>query len=175
VRAELPADGKLYFGSFPSELRPEHVTAEAMAVLARYVDNRHVVLGGQSGSARVLAAMRRGHDVADVERAVAIAVAAGFVPDVDLLLGLPGEDEADQRATMALADRLVAAGARIHSHAFMPLPGTPLKDAAPAPIAPAVADALTRLEGKAETYGQWRAQAGAAAELVALRRQRPRQ
>jgi radical SAM superfamily enzyme YgiQ (UPF0313 family) len=144
-------------------------------VLARYVDNRHVVLGGQSGSARVLAAMRRGHDVADVERAVAIAVAAGFVPDVDLLLGLPGEDEADQRATMALADRLVAAGARIHSHAFMPLPGTPLKDAAPAPIAPAVADALTRLEGKAETYGQWRAQAGAAAELVALRRQRPRQ
>ena len=175
VRAELPPDGKLYFGSFPSELRPEHVTAEAMAVLARYVDNRHVVLGGQSGSARMLAAMRRGHDVAAVERAVAIAVAAGFVPDVDLLLGLPGEAEDDQRATMALADRLVAAGARIHSHAFMPLPGTPLKDAAPAPIAPTVTAALTRLEGRADTYGQWRAQTGAAAELVALRRQRPRQ
>lgn len=173
VRAELPPGGKLYFGSFPSELRPEHVSAPAMALLARYVDNRHLVLGGQSGSPRVLAAMRRGHDVDAVEAAVAHAVAAGFVPDVDLLLGLPGESPDEQHATMALAERLVAAGARIHSHAFMPLPGTPLKDAAPAPIAPSVAAALTRLEGRAETYGQWRAQTAAAAELVQLRRARP--
>ena len=173
VRAELPAGGKLYFGSFPSELRPEHVTPAAMALLARYVDNRHLVLGGQSGSPRVLAAMRRGHDVAAVEAAVAHAVAAGFRPDVDLLLGLPGESPDEQAATMALAERLVAAGARIHSHAFLPLPGTPLKDAAPAPIAPGVAAALTRLEGRADTYGQWRAQTTAAAALVELRRRRP--
>ena len=170
VRAALPAGGKLYFGTFPSELRPEHVTPEAMAVLARWVDNRHLVLGGQSGSARVLAAMRRGHSVDDVERAVAVAVAAGFVPDVDLLLGLPGEDPADQALTMQLAERLTRAGARIHSHAFMPLPGTPLKDAPPAPITPAVADALERLEGRARSYGQWRQQEARAAELVQLRR-----
>ncbi len=170
VRAALPAGGKLYFGTFPSELRPEHVTPEAMAVLARWVDNRHLVLGGQSGSPRVLAAMRRGHDVAAVERAVAVAVAAGFVPDVDLLLGLPGEEPDDQALTMQLARRLTDAGARIHSHAFMPLPGTPLKDAQPAPIVPDVAAALTALEGRAATYGQWRAQTTAAAELVQLRR-----
>lgn len=172
VRAALPAGGKLYFGTFPSELRPEHVTPEAMAVLARWVDNRHIVLGGQSGSTRVLEAMRRGHDVAAVERAVAVAVAAGFVPDVDLLLGLPGEDPADQALTMQLARRLTDAGARIHSHAFMPLPGTPLKDAQPSPIAADVAAALTALEGRAASYGQWRAQTSAAAELVQLRRNR---
>ncbi|HUQ08153.1 MAG TPA: TIGR04013 family B12-binding domain/radical SAM domain-containing protein [Kofleriaceae bacterium] len=172
VRAALPAGGKLYFGTFPSELRPEHVTPEAMALLARWVDNRHIVLGGQSGSTRVLAAMRRGHDVADVERAVAVAVAAGFVPDVDLLLGIPGEDADDQALTMQLARRLTDAGARIHSHAFMPLPGTPLKDAQPSPIAGDVAAALTALEGRAATYGQWRAQTSAAAELVQLRRNR---
>ena len=46
IRAALPAGGKLYFGTFPSELRPEHVTPEAMAVLARWVDNRHIVPQG---------------------------------------------------------------------------------------------------------------------------------
>lgn len=174
VRAALPAGGKLYFGSFPSELRPEHVTPEAMAVLRRWADNRHLVIGGQSGAPRVLAAMRRGHDVDAVERAVACAVAAGFVPDVDLLLGLPGEAADEQAATLALARRLVAAGARIHGHAFMPLPGTPLKDALPAPIDPAASAALASLEGKAAGYGQWRAQEGHAAALVQLRRDRPR-
>jgi B12-binding domain/radical SAM domain protein len=172
VRAELPAGGKLYFGSFPSELRPEHVTPAAMALLARYVDNRHIVLGGQSGSTRMLDAMRRGHDVDAVERAVAVAVAAGFTPDVDLILGMPGEEPADQLLTMQLARRLTDAGARIHNHAFMPLPGTPLKDAQPSPIAPDIAAALTALEGRAATYGQWRAQTAAATELVQLRRTR---
>jgi B12-binding domain/radical SAM domain protein len=172
VRAELPADGKLYFGTFPSELRPEHVTPEAMALLARYVDNRHIVLGGQSGSTRVLDAMRRGHDVDAVERAVAVAVAAGFTPDVDLILGMPGEEPADQLLTMQLARRLTDAGARIHNHAFMPLPGTPLKDAQPSPIAPDIAAALAALEGRAATYGKWRAQTTAATELVQLRRSR---
>lgn len=172
VRAALPAAGKLYFGTFPSELRPEHVTPAAMDVLRRHVDNRHLVLGGQSGSPRVLAAMRRGHDVEVVERAVTIAVAAGFIPDVDLLLGLPGEEPDDQALTIALAHRLVEAGARIHGHAFMPLPGTPLKDAPPAPIAAAAAAALARLEGTRAGYGQWRAQEARAADLVQLRRAR---
>ena len=36
-RAALPAHDKLYFGTFPSELRPEHVTPAAMAVLRRWV------------------------------------------------------------------------------------------------------------------------------------------
>jgi hypothetical protein len=71
---------------------------------------------------------------------------------------------------MQLARRLTDAGARIHNHAFMPLPGTPLKDAQPSPIAPDIAAALTALEGRAATYGQWRAQTAAATELVQLRR-----
>ena len=66
----------------------------------------------------------------------------------------------------------MARGARIHSHAFMPLPGTPLKDAAPSPIDATIAGALERLEGRAASYGQWRVQERAAAELVQLRRSR---
>jgi B12-binding domain/radical SAM domain protein len=170
VRAELPAGGKQYFGTFPSEVRPEHVTPEALAVIARWCDNRSLVIGGQTGSQRLLDATHRGHTVDDVVRAVEVAVSSGFRPDVDLLLGLPGETADDRALTVALAERLAGLGARLHSHAFMPLPGTPLKDAEPAPIEPEVAAAMERLEGRGAAYGQWRAQQVIAADLVRHRR-----
>jgi B12-binding domain/radical SAM domain protein len=170
VRAELPAGGRIYFGTFPSEVRPEHVTPEALAVIARWCDNRSLVIGGQSGSERLLAATHRGHGVAEVIRAVEVTVAAGFRPEVDLLLGLPGETAEDRAATVALAERLAARGARLHSHAFMPLPGTPFKDAEPTPIEPDVTQALERLESRGAAYGQWRRQQVIAADLVRHRR-----
>jgi B12-binding domain/radical SAM domain protein len=170
VREGVGNDGKVFFGTFPSEIRPEHVSERSLAVLKRWVDNETLVIGGQSGSDRVLEQTRRGHTVADVVRAVSLSVAAGFQPDVDFLLGLPGETPDDRVASMKLAEDLVAMGARIHSHAFMPLPGTPLRDAVPEPIEEKTVLAMARLESKGRAYGQWRRQMITAAELVRARR-----
>lgn len=170
VREGAGPEAKVFFGTFPSEIRPEHVSERALAILARWIDNRTLVVGGQSGSDRVLERTRRGHDVAAILRAVELCVAAGFRPDVDFLLGLPGETEEDRALSMALAERLVAMGARIHSHAFMPLPGTPLRDAVPEPIEETTALAMARLESKGRAYGQWRKQLVTAADLVKARR-----
>ena len=170
VRGALGPEARVYFGTFPSEVRPEHVTPEALAVIARHCDNRSLVIGGQSGSQRILDATHRGHGVDDIVRAVDVAVAAGFRPDVDFLLGLPGEEPADRAAAVALAERLVARGARIHSHAFMPLPGTPLKDAEPTAIEDGTTAAMQRLESRGAAYGQWRRQVVVAQDLVRRRR-----
>jgi B12-binding domain/radical SAM domain protein len=170
VREGVGDEGKVFFGTFPSEIRPEHVTERALGVLARWVNNKTLVIGGQSGSNRVLEATRRGHTVEDVVRAVRLSVAAGFQPDVDFLLGLPGETADDRLASMLLADELVAMGARIHSHAFMPLPGTPLRDAVPEPIEERTMLAMARLESKGRAHGQWRRQMITAADLVRARR-----
>jgi len=174
ARAAIGAHGKVYFGSFPSELRPEHVTPEAMAVLSRHVDNTAVIIGAQSGDEGVLEAIRRGHGTAEVERAVRVALAAGFRPDVDFLFGLPEETPDAARRSVAFAGRLADLGARIHAHSFLPLPGTPLRNVAPDPLADDVRLDLDRLTARGRLYGQWRRQEQLAAQLVPLVR-RPRQ
>ena len=148
VRGACSSETKVYFGTFPSEVRPEHVMPRALDIIARYCDNRSLVIGGQSGSDAVLERLRRGHTVADVVRAVETCAEHGFRADVDFLFGLPGETDGERAETIALAKRLVAMGARIHSHAFMPLPGTPMRAETPEPIEGELLDTLHELEGK---------------------------
>ena len=171
VRAEIGPERRLYFGTFPSELRPEHVTPPALALLRRFVDNRTLILGGQSGSDRVLTTTARGHDVAAVERAVALCLEAGFQPHVDLLLGLPGETPDDVALTLQLAEALAARGARVHGHTFLPLPGTPLRHAPPGQLAPATRRRLLALASRGGLYGQWQEQETTAAGLAQARNQ----
>ena len=166
AREEVGPSGKLYFGTFPSEVRPEHVTAESLTILKRYVDNRTLILGGQSGSDRVLTKATRGHDVAAIERGVAIAVEAGFVPHVDFLFGLPGEEPDDVTATLEVMDRLVDRGARVHGHTFMPLPGTPFRKKAPGKLGPKLRLRLEQLASRGVAYGQWETQEVLAEELA---------
>ncbi|GAB4258511.1 MAG: TIGR04013 family B12-binding domain/radical SAM domain-containing protein [Deferrisomatales bacterium] len=122
-------------GTFPSEVRPEGATAEALEVLRRHCQNRTVLVGAQSGSDAVLARLRRGHTVADALRAARTIRRCGLRPRVDLIFGLPGESDAERRATVELARRLRReAGAQLHAHYYHPLPGTPLWGQAPAPL-----------------------------------------
>lgn len=169
-RDAIGPGGKVYFGSFPSEARPEHITAEALAVLRRWVDNTTIIVGAQSGSDAVLAHTKRGHGTDVVERAVALCLEAGFRPDVDFVFGLPGETDDDARASLALASRLVERGARIHNHVFMPLPGTPFADEPPGTVAPEVALELERIAARGALYGQWRAQRETAVAIAPLAR-----
>ncbi|MBI5362314.1 MAG: TIGR04013 family B12-binding domain/radical SAM domain-containing protein [Planctomycetes bacterium] len=169
VRAAIGGEGRLYFGTFPSEVRPEHATPEALALLRSFVDNDNLVLGGQSGSERVLRASHRGHDVECIERAVVNCAAAGFTANVDFLLGLPGEEPSDVDATVALMERLMALGARVHGHTFMPLPGTPFRDAPAGALDERTRARLESLEGRGRLYGQWKRQAEIARELVERR------
>jgi radical SAM superfamily enzyme YgiQ (UPF0313 family) len=107
----------------------------------------------------MLEAMGRGHRAGDVRRAVALAVEAGFGVSVDLVFGLPGETDEDRALTRALAADVAAAGARVHAHAFMPLPGTPWSAARPSAIDPETAKLLDRLASGGRAHGQWRSQA----------------
>ena len=150
-------------------MRPEHVTPASLALLKKWVSNRALIVGGQSGSDRVLASSARGHDSACIERAVALCVEHGFVPHVDFLLGLPGEEASDVELTLQLMDRLVARGAKVHGHTFLPLPGTPFRKAAAGALTDDVRRRLRTLASRGQLYGQWEQQEATARQMVAGR------
>ncbi len=142
------------------------MTREGLALLARFVTNRSIIIGAQSGSARVLENARRGHGVEEVEQAVATALAGGFEPHVDFILGLPGEDGEDVELTLRQMERLAARGAKVHAHSFMPLPGTPFRGERPGVVEDATKRRLDRLASLGTLYGQWKTQARFAREMA---------
>jgi B12-binding domain/radical SAM domain protein len=174
VRKAIGADARIFYGTFPSEVRPEHISHAALRILKKYVNNDNLIIGGQSGSQSILDQSKRGHNVEVISQAVRICRKEGFIPNVDFLFGLPGETNEDVKKTMALAQTLTDLGARIHSHTFMPLPGTPFQQSAAGSINKPTRIALTELEIQGKAYGKWKSQIQTARQLVELRQQSSR-
>jgi radical SAM superfamily enzyme YgiQ (UPF0313 family) len=164
LKAVREAGGRPYLGTFPSETRPETVTRDVLKAIKPYVANRRLSFGLQTASERLLKAMKRSHDVAAVEEAVKTAVSMGFRPVVDVIGGLPGEEEEDVAATVKEMEKLVAMGAHIRLHYFIPLPGTPLWGLRPAPPHPLYDEFIKRHRKKVEGY--WREQIELSREII---------
>lgn len=166
VREAAGERGRIWFGTFPSEVRPEHVTTEAMELLAKYAYNRTLVIGGQSGSEAVLAASHREHGRADIVHAARTAANAGFQPLVDMIFALPGETDDDREQTLELCEELLALGARVHVHHFMPLPGSAWRDRLPEVLPPTFVKRMNRLLTEGRYFGDFREQYKLAREAV---------
>jgi len=131
-----------YTSPHPKDLRPE--TIGAMAECAAVCEHLHLPL--QSGSDRILAAMHRGYTA---ERYLArLADARAGIPDLavttDIIVGFPGETDADFEATLAVAETAQYDSA--YTFVFSPRPGTPAADMTAGFVDPAVAaDRMRRL------------------------------
>ncbi len=161
---------RIFYGTFPSEVRPEHLTFEAARILRRYVSNKEIILGAQTGSNRLLKIIGRGHTIEDVYNAVEAAKRYGFRPSVDYIFGLPGETEEDLWETIKSIEKLVDMGARIHLHVFLPLPGTPYAYKAPGKVPFWVKRKIAKIIGRGAGYGQWQHQERIALKIAELRR-----
>jgi B12-binding domain/radical SAM domain protein len=155
LRESLAPGDHIIFGYFPSEVRPEHVTADTLELLRRFANNDEIVIGAQSGSERMLEICRRSHTVRDVLHAVALARKSGFKVIVDFIFGLPSETEQDIRDTMQVINELSRMGARIHVHPFAPLPQTPFSSYPAGRISPEISRMLKQLKERRAIYGDY--------------------
>ncbi len=147
---------QIFFGSFPSELRPESVNEEAVSLMARFCHNRRVVVGVQSGSDECLRMIGRGHTVADAVRAVEILNRFGFLVVLDFIFGFPGETEAQMRETVSFIEFMLANyRVEVNAHAFMPLPGTPFSGKRPAELPRWLKRWLHEQERRGLVKGNW--------------------
>ncbi|MBC7319185.1 TIGR04013 family B12-binding domain/radical SAM domain-containing protein [bacterium] len=158
IRKVIGSEGRIFIGTFPSEVRPEQVKEETLELILKYGNNRNITIGAQSGSDRILELTHRGHTVSDIYNAVHIARKLGFTVNVDFIFGLPFEMEADIDETIKVIEDLVNIGVRIHAHAFLPLPQTPLGKLKPNLVSPKYKKILNRLLPKGTVFGHWREQ-----------------
>ncbi|MBD3353521.1 MAG: TIGR04013 family B12-binding domain/radical SAM domain-containing protein, partial [Candidatus Lokiarchaeota archaeon] len=119
----IPDLDEIYFGTFPSEVRPEYVTPEMIDAIKEYISNEYFSIGAQSASDRLLRSINRGHCFADVENATDILTEYGYGVDIDFIFGLPGETKSDIDKTIDFFKEILKSPKKIliHTHKFMPL------------------------------------------------------
>lgn len=163
---------KINFGSFPTEVRPDWVSREALALIKKFCSNRTIVLGVQSGSDDLLQKLHRHHTAEQALQAVRLVAAAGFTSHVDFMFGLPEETKEDRLRSLQLAAQMIEKyGAKIHAHTFLPLPGTPLFKKDPTPLDEETKNTLTSWERKKKLDGWWKEQEILAREILKWRDQ----
>ena len=158
VRGIIGKRGRIFFGSFPSEVRPEHVTPETVNLVLKYADNDNLIIGAQSGSRRVLELCHRGHSLEDIYNSVEITTNAGLKANVDFIFGLPGETIKDIRYTIKVMKDLIKYGAKVHAHTFMPLPQTRFSKEPAGTINKELNEAISQLISDGLVYGDWNEQ-----------------
>jgi len=151
----IPEGRRIFFGTFPSEVRPEFVTEEMLGLVKKYCYNTSLSLGAQSGSQVVLDQISRGHGVDEVKNAIQLCIRYELTPIIDVIFGLPGETFDDQNDTLDLIKWIIDNNGRIHSHYFTPLPGTPLEECAPSPVSQEVKRSIGRLALSGKVTGVW--------------------
>jgi tRNA-2-methylthio-N6-dimethylallyladenosine synthase len=120
--AAVPGIGRIrYTTSHPLEFSDAIIAA--YAELPQLVDHLHLPV--QSGSDRILAAMKRNYTAADFLQRVdkLRAVRPNISLSTDFIVGFPGETEEDFAATMRLIDRVGFDNS--FSFIYSPRPGTP--------------------------------------------------
>lgn len=128
----------------------------------------HVHLPAQSGSDRVLAAMRRRYTAEDLRRLAAALRRArpDLVLTTDLIVGFPGETDEDFEATLALVREVAFVDS--YSFKYSPRPGTAAADL-PGRVAPELAQSrLERLQAlqRELTLAAHRARVGTRTEVL---------
>ncbi len=104
----------IFFGTFPSEVRPEFIEDRILEMVSGYCTNTTLCMGGQSGSQRILDRIHRGHTVDDIITGAEKCIQHGFTPIVDFIFGLPGEKRDDMLAEAPIISKLSLTTVKFH-------------------------------------------------------------
>ncbi len=158
IREIIGKKSRIFLGTFPSEVRPEHVTDETLALVSKYANNDNITIGAQSGSQSILDLCHREHSIQDIYNAVDLTLRSNLKINVDFIFGLPGETPEDVKLTIQMMKDLVKKGARVHAHSFIPLPQTPFAKVPVSLIKDIYKKEIKTLISRGFAFGNWKKQ-----------------
>lgn len=158
IREIIGKNGRIFLGTFPSEVRPEHVTNDTLGLVLRYADNDNITIGAQSGSQRILDLCHREHSVQDIYNAVDLTLRSNLKINVDFIFGLPGENDEDIKLTIQMMKDLAIKGVKLHAHSFIPLPQTPFAKVPVNKVEDIYKKEIKSLISKGFAFGDWQKQ-----------------
>ncbi len=82
----------------------------------------------------------------------------GIIPYVDIIFGLPSENDEDRSKTRELMKFVIDKGGIIHPHVFIPLPGTPFQRFPPGRITSDDVNYIQKLTATGKANGSWQHQ-----------------
>lgn len=152
---------KIYFGTFPSEVRPEYVTRDVLKAVKPYISNNYFVVGAQAVTNELLKKIGRSHTVEDIFSSIDIMAEFNMKAEIDLIFGLPGENETDIQATLDFLNDVEHRykNVSVRGHTFMPLPGTAFENEPMGIIDPRILSAMGRLSKAKKARGEFFEQA----------------
>lgn len=153
VRNTIGNNGKLFYGTFPSEIDPAGVSKELVDLLVKYCDNKQIVLGLQSASKDMQKIMHRRSGLIETENAIELFLDKNFEIVVDLIFGLPYETEETYEETYKFIERWKGK-VTIHSHPFDPLPGSKWQYENATEVPLKLIKAVQSLEGIGRVFGR---------------------
>jgi tRNA-2-methylthio-N6-dimethylallyladenosine synthase len=149
--AEIPGIERIrYTTSHPCEMTPRLI--DVYTRVPKLVSHLHLPV--QSGSDRVLAAMKRGYTVLEYKSLTRKLRAArpGISLSSDFIVGFPGETSEDFEKTMKLIDEIGFDAS--FSFLYSPRPGTPAADLSDDTPRAVHLERLTRLQQRIEALAQ---------------------
>jgi radical SAM superfamily enzyme YgiQ (UPF0313 family) len=118
--------------------------------LFRKAGFKHIYLGAESGSDRMLQFIKKGITTEDIYKANEKLKRAGIAPKFSFMAGLPTETIKEVKATLKLMERLVRQNPEAYCtpvQLFSPYPGTPLFDYS--------LQAGMKMPSRLEQWGEW--------------------
>lgn len=145
----------IYFGTFPSEVRPEYINSDILQKIHKYCHNKSINIGAQSGSNKLLKEISRAHSVDDIYNGIQNCFDNQIKPIVDFIFGFPTETIEDLTKTMELINWICNHGGEVRAHYFTPLPGTKYEYFTPKKIPFIIEKELGKLALNGKLKGKW--------------------
>lgn len=145
----------IYLGSFPSELSLRFLKLEYLNLINKFSATKKITIGIQTYSQKLQKIIGRNDPLENLEETLSICSDMNIEPIIDIILGLPYEDEEDRDITLSFLEKNCKDKISANLHFFLPIPGTAFENNLPEKLSLKEISRINKLISRANVSGNF--------------------